>query len=40
MNYTGPLGPGVNLSTSGITTGPGGVGIPAYGYFGQKFRHQ
>ena len=37
MNYAGPLGPGVNLSTSGITTGPGGVGIPAYGYFGQKF---
>jgi hypothetical protein len=36
INYPGPLGPGVNLSTTGTTTGPGGVGIPAYGYFGQE----
>ncbi len=37
INYAGPLVAGTNLSTSGITTGTGGVGIPAYNYFGQKF---
>ncbi len=38
INYPGPLVPGVNLSTSGITTVAGtGAAIPAYGYFGQKF---
>jgi hypothetical protein len=37
INYAGPLVAGTNLSTSGITTGTGGVGIPAYDYFGQEF---
>jgi hypothetical protein len=38
INYAGPLVPGVNLSTSGITTVAGtGAAIPAYDYFGQKF---
>ena len=36
INYTGTLVAGANLSTSGITTGTGGVAVPAYGYFGQK----
>ena len=37
INYTGPLGPGINLSTNGIVTNPDGSGIPAYAYFGQRF---